>query len=40
MNPKISRRGLDMPSSPIRKLAGAVREAEQRGVHVCQLNIG
>ena len=29
-----------MPSSPIRKLVGAARDAERRGTHVYRLNIG
>lgn len=29
MSPEISRRGVEMPSSPIRKLAGAARDAEK-----------
>ena len=38
--PKVSQRGIDMPASPIRKLAGAAREAEKRGLKVYRLNIG
>ena len=38
--PKISQRGLDMPSSPIRKLAPLANEAKARGVKVYHLNIG
>ena len=38
--PEISRRGIEMPSSPIRKLIGAAREAERRGTHVYRMNIG
>ncbi len=37
---QVSKRGLEMPASPIRKLAGAAREAEKRGVRVYRLNIG
>lgn len=40
MTPEISRRGYEMPSSPIRKLVGAAREAEIRGNRVFRLNIG
>lgn len=40
MIPEISRRGYEMPSSPIRKLVGAAREAEIRGNRVFRLNIG
>lgn len=40
MQPNISHRGYEMPSSPIRKLVGAAREAERRGTHVYRLNIG
>ena len=38
--PKISQRGLDMPSSPIRKLAPLANETKARGVKVYHLNIG
>lgn len=38
--PKISHRGLEMPSSPIRKLAPLSNEAERHGVKVYHLNIG
>ena len=38
--PKISQRGIDMPSSPIRKLAPLANEAKARGVKVYHLNIG
>lgn len=38
--PQISRRGLEMPSSPIRKLAPLAAEAERQGVKVYHLNIG
>lgn len=38
--PQISRRGLEMPSSPIRKLAPLSAEAERQGVRVYHLNIG
>ena len=40
MKPEISHRGYEMPSSPIRKLVGAARDAERRGTHVYRLNIG
>ena len=40
MKPDISKRGYEMPSSPIRKLVGAAREAEKRGKTVYRLNIG
>ena len=38
--PEISLRGIQMPESPIRKLAPLAYEAKQRGVHVYHLNIG
>ncbi len=38
--PQISHRGLEMPSSPIRKLAPLANEAKQQGVKVYHLNIG
>lgn len=40
MTPTISERGRLMPASPIRRLAGACRDAERRGVKVYKLNIG
>lgn len=42
MNDKlqISRRGTDMPESPIRKLAPLAYKAEDRGVKIYRLNIG
>ena len=40
MKPEISARGYEMPSSPIRKLVGAARDAEKRGHRVFRLNIG
>ncbi len=40
MKPDISRRGYEMPSSPIRKLVGAANDAERRGLTVYRLNIG
>lgn len=36
----ISKRGIDMPQSPIRKLAPLVYSAEDRGVKIYRLNIG
>lgn len=38
--PQISHRGLEMPSSPIRKLAPLARTAKAQGVKVYHLNIG
>ena len=38
--PKISQRGKEMPSSPIRKLTPLANEAKARGVKVYHLNIG
>lgn len=38
--PKISQKGQNMPSSPIRKLVPFADAAKQRGVHVFHLNIG
>lgn len=38
--PKISKKGREMPSSPIRKLVPYADEAKQRGIHVYHLNIG
>lgn len=38
--PKISVRGTEMPSSPIRKLAPLAEDAKKRGIHVYHLNIG
>ena len=42
MNTKlqISERGIEMPTSPIRKLAPLAYEAEDRGVRIYRLNIG
>jgi len=37
---QISERGLQMPSSPIRKLVPYAEAAKQRGIHVFHLNIG
>ena len=38
--PEISVRGLEMPQSPIRKLAPLVAKAKERGIKVYHLNIG
>ncbi len=38
--PSISQRGIEMPASPIRKLAPLAAEAKRRGTHVYHLNIG
>ena len=38
--PKISERAIEMPASPIRKLAPLASAAKQRGTHVYHLNIG
>src|SRR6188474_3440949 len=38
--PGLSRRALDMPASPIRKLAPLAEAAKARGTHVLHLNIG
>ncbi|MGM9749034.1 MAG: aminotransferase class I/II-fold pyridoxal phosphate-dependent enzyme, partial [Candidatus Cryptobacteroides sp.] len=38
--PKISQRGIEMPSSPIRKLTPLANDAKARGVKVYHLNIG
>ena len=38
--PKISQRGIEMPASPIRRLAPLANEAKARGVKVYHLNIG
>ncbi len=38
--PQISVRGIEMPESPIRKLAPLAYAAKERGVHVYHLNIG
>ncbi len=38
--PKISQKGLNMPASPIRKLARYAEAAKKRGVHIYHLNIG
>ena len=37
---QISHRGLEMPASPIRKLAPLAEAAEDRGIKVYRLNIG
>ena len=38
--PHISQRAIEMPASPIRKLAPLASAAKERGVHVYHLNIG
>ena len=38
--PKISERGIEMPESPIRKLAPLAAAATERGIKVYHLNIG
>src|SRR5215218_9612841 len=38
--PKISRKGYDMPASPIRKLVPYAEAAKKRGTKVYHLNIG
>ncbi len=38
--PNISQRAMEMPESPIRKLAPLAAAAKERGVHVYHLNIG
>ncbi|MGN1355011.1 MAG: pyridoxal phosphate-dependent aminotransferase [Alloprevotella sp.] len=38
--PHISQRAVDMPQSPIRKLAPLAADAKKRGIHVYHLNIG
>lgn len=38
--PNISERAIEMPASPIRKLAPLASEAKHRGIHVYHLNIG
>ena len=37
---QISKRGIDMPASPIRKLAPLAYKAEDEGVKIYRLNIG
>lgn len=37
---QISQRGIEMPESPIRKLAPLAEEAQDRGMHIFRLNIG
>ena len=37
---QISQRGIEMPKSPIRKLAPLAYKAEERGVKIYRLNIG
>jgi len=38
--PQISEKGLQMPSSPVRKLVPFAEAAKARGIHIYQLNIG
>ncbi|WP_124980142.1 pyridoxal phosphate-dependent aminotransferase [Nonlabens xiamenensis] len=38
--PKISHKGQQMPSSPVRKLVPYAEAAKERGIHIYQLNIG
>jgi aspartate aminotransferase len=38
--PNISKRGMQMPPSPIRKLVGYAEEAAKRGISIYNLNIG
>ncbi|MFT6799352.1 MAG: aspartate aminotransferase, partial [Nonlabens sp.] len=38
--PKISEKGQNMPSSPVRKLVPYAEAAAARGMHIYQLNIG
>ena len=38
--PQISNRGIEMPESPIRKLAPLAAAAKNRGIKVYHLNIG
>jgi len=38
--PSISKRGIDMPSSPIRKLVPIADEAKAKGIDIIHLNIG
>ena len=38
--PKISQKGMNLPSSPIRKLSKYAEEAKSRGIEVIHLNIG
>lgn len=37
---QISKRGIEMPESPIRKLAPLAYKAEDKGVKIYRLNIG
>lgn len=39
-NLQISQRGIEMPESPIRKLAPLAYQAEDKGVKIYRLNIG
>ena len=38
--PKLSKKGIDIPVSPIRKLVAFSEQAKARGVKVLHLNIG
>ncbi|MEX0274858.1 MAG: pyridoxal phosphate-dependent aminotransferase [Flavobacteriaceae bacterium] len=38
--PNVSKKGISMPQSPIRKLVPYAEEAKKKGVHVIHLNIG
>ena len=38
--PRVSNKGVNMPSSPIRKLVPFAEAAKKRGVNVLHLNIG
>lgn len=38
--PEISIRGIEMPESPIRKLAPLAADAKKRGIKIYHLNIG
>ena len=38
--PKISKKGQELPSSPIRKLVSHADEAKSRGIEILHLNIG
>lgn len=38
--PSISKKGLEMPESPIRKLVPYAEEAKKKGAKVIHLNIG
>ena len=38
--PNISKKGINMPESPIRKLVPFAESAKKKGIHVYHLNIG